>query len=109
MNDISARFVGFEIYFQDLDKAKSFYADTLGLRVSEDRPGHYAKFESGEGFLCLERKGSESYPSSDKAVLFFHVPDLQSAVTAIGESRFVQSERRWAVIARSGRPQHRAD
>jgi hypothetical protein len=46
----------------------------------------------------LEQKGSESYPSKDKAVLFFAVPDLDAAKTAIGADRLVQSEANWAVL-----------
>ncbi len=98
MNDISARFVGVEIYFDDLEQAKNFYVETLGLRISEAQAGHHLKFDGSAGFVCLERKGSESYPSVDKAVLFFEVPDLQAAISAIGESRLVHSEARWAVL-----------
>lgn len=98
MNDISAQFVGVEIYFDDLERAKNFYVETLGLRISEDQPGHHVKFDSLSGFVCLERKGSESYPSADKAVLFFEVPDLKAAISAIGQSRLVHSEAQWAVL-----------
>lgn len=98
MNDISARFVGVEIYFDNLERAKNFYVETLGLRVSDQQPGHHVKFDSDAGFVCLERKGSESYPSSDKAVLFFEVPDLKAAISAIGQDRFVRSEAQWAVL-----------
>lgn len=84
MNTIAARFVGVELYFDDLKRARNFYIETLGLRVAEEQSGHHARFESGESFICLERKGAESYPSSDKAVLFFEVPDLQAAIQAIG-------------------------
>jgi len=38
------------------------------------------------------------YPSVDKAVLFFEVPDLQAAITAIGRSQVVQSAEQWAVL-----------
>jgi 4-hydroxy-2-oxoheptanedioate aldolase len=55
-------------------------------------------FDSGSGFICLERRGIESYPSLDKAVLFFEVPDLKSAIAAIGKDRLVQSEPTWAVL-----------
>jgi len=98
VKDISARFVGIEIYFDDLERAKKFYAETLGLEVSDEQLGHHAKFDSDAGFVCLEQKGSESYPSSDKAVLFFEVPDLQAAIAAIGQNRLVRSEARWAVL-----------
>ena len=98
MTRFGAQFAGVELYFEDLEKAKRFYVDTLGLELSDEQPGHHAKFDSGSGFICLEKRGAESYPSSDKAVLFFEVPDLQSAITAIGEDRLVRSERSWAVL-----------
>ena len=41
---------------------------------------------------------SEHYPSKDKAVLFFEVPDLKAAIAIIGGDRLVQPESRWAVI-----------
>ncbi len=84
MERIRARFVGVELYFKNLERAKKFYVETMGLEVSDERIGHHAKFDSGAGFVCLERKGAESYPSKDKAVLFFEVPDLRSAIAAIG-------------------------
>ncbi len=71
MDRIQARFVGVEPYFENLERAKKFYVETLGLEVSDEQVGHHAKFESGAGFVCLERTGSEAYPSKDKAVLFF--------------------------------------
>ena len=98
MERIQARFVGVELYFENLEKAKKFYVETIGLDVSDEQVGHHAKFDSGAGFVCLERKGVESYPSQDKAVLFFEVPDLRSAIEAIGVERIVQSERTWAVM-----------
>ncbi len=98
MKGIQARFVGAELYFDDLERAKKFYVGTLGLEISDEQVGHHAKFDSGAGFVCLERKGSEPYPSKDKAVLFFEVPDLRAAIAAIGQDRLVQSESRWAVI-----------
>jgi predicted enzyme related to lactoylglutathione lyase len=98
MQRFEAQFVGVELYFDDLEKAKEFYLDTMGLAVSEERAGHHVKFESRSGFICLEKKGIESYPSHDKAVLFFEVPDLKSAIAAIGEDRLVRSEPSWAVL-----------
>jgi len=98
MGEIAARFLGVELYFDDLDRAKAFYSETLGLKMSDHQPGRFAKFDSAGGFVALERKGSESYPSQDKAVLFFAVADLDKAVGAIGKERIVQSEARWAVL-----------
>jgi predicted enzyme related to lactoylglutathione lyase len=98
MNKIQARFVGVELYFENLDRAKKFYAETLGLEISEEQAGHHAKFDGEAGFICLERKGSESYPSKDKAVLFFEVPELKSAIAAIGQEKLVRTEATWAVL-----------
>jgi|ERR1043166_8520790 predicted enzyme related to lactoylglutathione lyase len=96
--EMGARFAGVELYFNDLKKARAFYADTLGLQISDEDPQRYAKFSAGAGFVCLERKGSESYPSLDKAVLFFEVSDLQATIRAIGEERFVERQAKWAVL-----------
>ena len=96
--EIGARFAGVELYFNDLKRARSFYADTLGLQIADEDTERYTKFSDGGGFICLERKGSESYPSQDKAVLFFEVSDLQAAISAIGEQHFVQHQEKWAVL-----------
>jgi predicted enzyme related to lactoylglutathione lyase len=32
MNRIQARFVGVELYFENLDRAKKFYAETMGWK-----------------------------------------------------------------------------
>jgi catechol 2,3-dioxygenase-like lactoylglutathione lyase family enzyme len=36
MSEIAARFVGVELYFDDLERAKKFYVETLGMHVSAD-------------------------------------------------------------------------
>ncbi len=83
---------GVELYFEDVEAAKRFYRDTLGLQLAEEDVGHYAKFDTGAGFICLERKGSESYPSRDKAVVFLEVSDLAAMVETVGHSRLVHFE-----------------
>jgi len=98
METIGARFAGVELYFEDLEKAKKFYMETLGLKIAGEQAGHHVQFQSGAGFVCLEQKGVESYPSKDKAVLFFEVPDLSAAIAAIGKDRVAQSETVWAVL-----------
>ena len=98
----TARLAGVELYFDNLDAAKDFYAHTLGLRLDEDNPEHHAKLAIGDRFICLERKGVENYPSADKAVLFFEVPDVGVAVDGIGSASILHSEltvvRPWAAI-----------
>lgn len=98
MKGTNARFIGTELYFDDLERARDFYTGVLGLKISEEQPGHHAKFDSGAGFICLERKGSESYPSQDKAVLFFAVPDLNAAIAALGAERILQRGSTWLVM-----------
>jgi predicted enzyme related to lactoylglutathione lyase len=63
MERIQARFVAAEVYFANLERAKKFYIETMGLEVSDEQVGHHAKFDSGAGFVCLDRKAAESYPS----------------------------------------------
>ncbi len=92
MPDTKPRFLGVGLYCDDLQSAKRFYRDTLGLEIAEDSPGHHAKFGFKNAFLCLEKKGVETYPSRDKAVVFFEVDDLQSTIRSIGPDRIVHSE-----------------
>ena len=94
----SLKFVGVELYFDDLDRARRFYSGVLGLQISDEQAGHHVKFDSPNGFICCECKGAESYPSPDKAVLFFEVDDLAATVTALGRERFLQLEATWAVM-----------
>lgn len=98
MRKARLRFVGVELYFEDLPRAKKFYTETLGLELSQDEPEHHAKFDSRAGFICLEGKGVELYPSQDKAVLFFEVADLSSALEAIGKEKVIQTQANWAVL-----------
>jgi len=58
MQPIDARLIGVELYFDDLERAKKFYLEKLGLEMSDEETGHHVKFESGPSFLCLERKGT---------------------------------------------------
>lgn len=86
------RFVGVELYFDDLERATRFYRDVLGLSLTEEQAGDYSKFDSGRGFLCLERKGLENYPSVNKAVVFLEVPDVRQAIETVGKARILKAE-----------------
>jgi predicted enzyme related to lactoylglutathione lyase len=96
------RLAGVELYFDDLPRAKAFYADVLGLDLVEDMAGHHVKFEAGGTFLCLEKRGVEAYPSADKAVVFFEVADLRQAVEEVGPTHVVRYNpdpaSAWAVL-----------
>lgn len=94
------RLTGVELYSKDLARSREFYRDTLGLALSED--DHHIMFDAGDTFLCLEVPGAENYPSQDKAVLFFEVPDLATEADRIGRERFVKLDldaaKPWAVL-----------
>jgi predicted enzyme related to lactoylglutathione lyase len=99
------RVVGVELYFKRLARAKKFYRDILGLTLADETPGHHARFAAGNAFICLERKGSENYPSADKAVLFFEVRDLPATIKSLGRKRILHHEPKadrrrpaWAVL-----------
>lgn len=92
MDRPKTRLVGVELYFHDLPRAKAFYAEVLGLALAEDEPDHHAKFGAGEAFLCLERRGAETYPSADKAVLFLEVSDLRRVIADGASHHVVQQE-----------------
>ena len=86
------KFLGVELYFDDLAAASTFYGQELGLPVADEDATRYIRFTPPGGFVCLERRGSEDYPSRDKAVLFLETPDLEAAADRIGQSRFVRLE-----------------
>jgi catechol 2,3-dioxygenase-like lactoylglutathione lyase family enzyme len=96
------RLLGLELYFDDVPRARDFYCGVLGLPLEEEKPGHHAKLGPQGGFLCLECKGVENYPSQDKGVIFLEVGDLQALVVRVGAGRFAKVELgaspRWAVL-----------
>jgi catechol 2,3-dioxygenase-like lactoylglutathione lyase family enzyme len=96
-----ARLAGVELYFEDLRGARAFYEGVLGLKVGDEEEGRHVRFGAGGAFLCCERKGVESYPSADKAVLFLEVPDVARAAEALGDrvvARYLGGPRPWAVL-----------
>ena len=106
IRELFSKLIGFELYFQDLGFATAFYRDVLGLNLTEEKAGHHAQFGNGVPFLCLEKTGSENYPSRDKAVLFLEVDDLAATVASLGADRIIRHEpadltagrRGWAVL-----------
>lgn len=99
-----ARLLGVELYFDRLEPAKEFYQNELGLELRDEARGEFAQFSCGEPFVCLERKGSERYPSADKAVLFLEVRDVDAVIERVGREKVVQEETdesgrpHWAVV-----------
>ncbi len=102
MSGLPPRLAGVELYFDDLAKATRFYRETLGLRLRDSDPRRYATFGLAPGFLCLERKGRENYPSADKAVVFIEVADLRAALEAVPRRQLLRATwraaRPWAAV-----------
>jgi len=102
MTTSNFRLVGVELYFADLPRARAFYQQVLGLELAEMQDGHHAKFTTPPGFICLECRGVEDYPSADKAVLFLEVTNLAQAIERIGADRVIErgqrGSRAWAVL-----------
>ena len=102
MAHLNARLVGVELYFENLEVAKAFYEETLGLPLEEYDADHHAKFAAGDAFVCTEKKGVEDYASADKAVLFLEVPSVRQAVERVGPPHVVRAEvsgpKPWAAV-----------
>lgn len=69
------------IPIQDLERAKHFYGETLGLTHLFDAPPSLAFYQCGQTRLML------SPPSSDEvakaSILYYHVPDCRAAEAAL--------------------------
>jgi len=80
-------FSGFAV--DDLERARAFYADTLGLRVSEEHGLMTLHLTGGRDTLVYPRPGFEP---ATYTILNFAVDDVEAAVDALGE-RGVRFER----------------
>jgi predicted enzyme related to lactoylglutathione lyase len=66
---------------QDIERAKSWYADKLGLKPSqEDEGGLTYEVGGGTGFLVFPSSGK---PSGDHTQIGFQVTDVDSEVEAL--------------------------
>jgi methylmalonyl-CoA/ethylmalonyl-CoA epimerase len=69
------------IPIQDLDRAKAFYGDTLGLTHLFDAPPSLAFYQCGQTRLMLSPPSSEEVAKA--SILYYHVPDCRAAETAL--------------------------
>ena len=60
---------------QDLDRARAFYADTLGLQPTEERPGGILYRPAGGGEFALF--ASAGAPSGTHTQMAFEVDDIE--------------------------------
>lgn len=82
----SKAFPGFSV--NDIQAAKRFYSDTLGLEVSESNGMLDVKLGSGTSVLVYPKRNHEP---ATYTVLNFPVPDIDQAVTEL-EARGVRFE-----------------
>jgi catechol 2,3-dioxygenase-like lactoylglutathione lyase family enzyme len=62
----------------DLDRAKRFYGDTLGLRLLFEGPGPSARFAAGMGSqISIYKRGQTK---ADHTVAHFEVDDIEATV-----------------------------
>ena len=71
-SDVAARLPA-----QDLERAKAFYAEKLGLRPSEERPGGL-RYRCGKGWFALF--ASSGRPSGNHTQLGWEVEDIEATV-----------------------------
>jgi catechol 2,3-dioxygenase-like lactoylglutathione lyase family enzyme len=65
---------------QDLDRARAFYADKLGLEPVEERPGGLL-YRGGSGYFALFASGGR--PSGEHTQMAFSVADLDAVVAEL--------------------------
>jgi methylmalonyl-CoA/ethylmalonyl-CoA epimerase len=87
------------IPIQDLDRAKRFYGDTLGLPHLFDAPPGLSFFQCGQTRLMLSRP--EGAADAKGSILYYDVPDARAAATALAAdgATLVEAAR---CIARAG-------
>src|SRR5205823_6699713 len=79
----SPAFSGFSV--DDLDRARRFYEDTLGLRLSDAGMGGVARLQLGGGTEVVVYAKGEAHAPATFTVLNFPVPDVEKAVDALTE------------------------
>ena len=90
--------VGVELYFEDLERAKEFYLDTLGPRISDEQPVTRPSSVLMPRLSAWKQKGPSPIPPAIRPCFSFEVPDPPAAVTAIGQHCSARSQPRWAVL-----------
>jgi predicted enzyme related to lactoylglutathione lyase len=69
------------IPIQELDRAKRFYGETLGLTHLFDAPPGLAFYQCGDTRLMLSRPGPEE--EAKASIVYYAVPDARAAGAAL--------------------------
>jgi catechol 2,3-dioxygenase-like lactoylglutathione lyase family enzyme len=78
--------VGVRLPAQDLDRARAFYADRLGLEPVESRVGGLRYACGGDSFVLFQSAGA---PSGEHTQMGFYVPDIEAAVSELRDRGLV--------------------
>ncbi len=78
MLEQSKAFSGFSV--DDLDAARAFYGDTLGLKVEDGGPGFHLELAGGTQVLVYPSPGHQA---ASYTILNFPVPDIEAAVDGL--------------------------
>ena len=62
---------GVELYFDDVEKAKRFYREVVGLTVLDEQSRHYARFAGGPALCVSNVKGRNPIRRRTKPYCFF--------------------------------------
>jgi catechol 2,3-dioxygenase-like lactoylglutathione lyase family enzyme len=81
--------IGVRLPADDLDRARAFYAERLGLEPVESRPGGLRYACGGDSFVLF---GSAGRPSGVHTQMGFYVPDIEAAVAELRERGLVFDE-----------------
>ena len=79
---LSAAPVAAVVAVSDLDRARQFYGETLGLKVSRDQAPEALFFEAGQGTTILVYRRPNHQPSA-ATVVAFNVADIKAEVTEL--------------------------
>ena len=71
------------IAVKDVDRARKFYEDTLGLKTREEMGGEVLRVESGDTVINVYR--SEHAGTNKATALTFDVDDIESEVNELKE------------------------
>lgn len=77
-----ARIVTFNV--KDLEAARSFYVDRLGLPVDREEPGRFVMVRAGKLLLCIDREDDENRARGGGASLLFRTASLDKAAAELG-------------------------
>src|SRR3954469_18667020 len=77
---LSSATIGVRLPALDLERARAWYADVLGLEPVEERPGGLRYVCGDTSFVVFQSLGR---PSGEHTQVGFYVPDIEAAVAEL--------------------------